>query len=234
MPSDIPPGQVSSYVEYLPALFQQEGDAGSARLIGRFLLAFEQILSGPGTAEQAGIEEIIDRIHLYFHPGPGQAEGERAPAEFLPWLAGWVALSLREDWSEVEKRRIISETVPAYRQRGTRAGLTNILQAYIGSVGVEVQEFIAPLQVGVTATLGVDAVIAGGPPHYFLVKIILPGLDDLDFSRKEQIARAIIDQEKPAHTYYDLHLEFPPTMQIGVRSTVGVDTVLSTQTGDTE
>ena len=34
-----------------------------------------------------------------------------------------------------------------------------------------------------------------------------------------------IDQEKPAHTAYDIEFEHS-TMQIGVRSTIGVDTLL--------
>ena len=37
---------------------------------------------------------------------------------------------------------------------------------------------------------------------------------------------AIIDQEKPAHTFYAFRFRDVPTMQIGVHSTVGVDTVL--------
>jgi phage tail-like protein len=230
----VPPKQVSTYLQYLPAIMQENADEQGVAFLGRWLLAFEQILSGLGDPAAPGLEEIIDRIYRYFDPGPGRAEAERAPSDFLPWLAGWVALTLREDWSEAEKRRIISEIVPVYRQRGTKAGLTTVLQAYIGSVGAEIEEFNEALQLGVTSTVGINTVIGGGPPHYFLVKIILPGLDDLDFSRKEQIARAIIEQEKPAHTYYDLHLQFPPTMQIGVRSTVGVDTLLSTRTSDTE
>jgi phage tail-like protein len=227
MPVNIPASQVSSYLQHLPALLQDANQDGVS-FLGRFLLAFEQILSGLGDPEDPGLEEIIATVHTHFNPGPGRAEAERTPPEFLPWLASWVALTLREDWSEEEKRRIISEIVPAYRQRGTKAGLTNVLQAYIGSVGVEIQEFNEALQVGVTSTVGVDMAVGGGPPHYFLVKIILPGLGDLDFARKEQIARAIIDQEKPAHTYYDLQVEFPPTMQIGIRSTVGIDTLLGT------
>jgi phage tail-like protein len=228
MPTNVPANQVSSYLQYLPAILQQDANEEGVSFVGRFLLAFEQILSGLGDPEEPGLEELIATIHTYFNPGPGHAETERTPVEFLPWLASWVALTLREDWSEAEKRRIISEIVPTYRQRGTKAGLTNVLQAYIGSVGVEIQEFHKALQVGITSTVGVDTAVDGGPPHYFLVKIILPGLGDLDFARKEQIARAIIDQEKPAHTYYDLQVEFPPTMQIGVRSTVGVDTLLGT------
>jgi hypothetical protein len=62
-----------------------------------------------------------------------------------------------------------------------------------------------------------------------MVKMSLSLAGATDFteerSRKEQIARSIIDQEKPAHTYYELLVQFP-TIQVGVTSTVGKDTLL--------
>jgi phage tail-like protein len=196
--------QVSSYLDYLPAIFQQDA------FLGRFLLAFEEILGGP--------EKQLDGIHHYFDP-------EKTPAEFLEWLSGWVALSLREDWEEKTKREFLQKTVPLYRKRGTKAGLEEMLRTYTG-MGVDVHDFSRPLEVGVTSTVGVDTMI-GDSPHYFLVHMYVDTPDRWAFSRKRQIARAIIDQEKPAHTGYDLQIDVP-TMQIGLHSTVGVDTLLAT------
>ena len=48
--------------------------------------------------------------------------------------------------------------------------------------------------------------------------------------RQIAITRALIELEKPAHTDYELDWIYP-TMQIGVHSTVGVDTLLGTVTG---
>jgi hypothetical protein len=45
------------------------------------------------------------------------------------------------------------------------------------------------------------------------------------------IARALIDLEKPAHTFYELVPIFP-SMRIGWHSTVGVDTLLGTTQGE--
>src|SRR5262249_40193319 len=133
--------RVSSYLTHLPALFQEDP------FVGRFLLAFERILSGlkppdsdeprlatgGETSEQPlGLEEIVDKISTYFVPGPQLAPAERAPAGFLPWLASWVALSVREDWEEEEKRRFISRIVSLYRHRGTKYGLEQILETYTG------------------------------------------------------------------------------------------------------
>jgi phage tail-like protein len=201
----------SSYSQYLPALLQSEP------FLDRFLLAFERTLSGvtppdpnDPISNQFGLETYLDRIHTYFDP-VGEAGGERSPAEFLPWLASWVALSLRDDWEEEVRRRFISQIVPLYRQRGTKAGLKKLLELYT-SEGVEIDEF--------------DHL-----PYYFQVQITL---STKDIQRKQQIAKSIINQEKPAHTYYALQI-ITPTMQIineptqpGEGLIVGDTTILGT------
>jgi phage tail-like protein len=250
--ANVTPSQVSTYLQYLPAVLQENADTQGVTFLGRFLLAFEQILSGLGNPKQPGLEEIIGGIvgpdgkemklaslARYFDPGvrsgePLLEEQHRTPQCFLPWLASWVALSLREDWSEEERRRFISRVVPAYQQRGTTSGLTEVLLAYSGITernSIEIREFNQPFQLSVTATVGVDTVVGSGPPHYFWVKIILPGVGNLNRTRREQIVRAIIDQEKPAHTYYDLDIDYP-TMQVGVleRCRVGISTLLGVPT----
>ncbi len=211
----------SSYLDHLPAIFHDE-------FMGRFLLAFERVLSRLPFSDpddplhnQPGLEEYVDHIHTLFDPGPadvGQGtpgwylswllaipwlSGQitpgpagayarlRAPDEFLPWLAGWVALSLREDWDSEAKRRLISEAVSLYRWRGTRRGLRRMLEIYTQGE-VEIYEFEEPA-------------------HYFQVQMHLAHAGEL--RRKEEIARAVIEQEKPAHTFYTLQLLFP-TMQI--------------------
>ena len=216
----------SSLLEYLPAIYQADP------FLGQFLLAFEKILLGvkndnvplPEVKNERkfprkALEEIIATIDLFF-------QSEQTPKEFLSWLASWVALTLREDWEEEEKRRFISRIIPLYRLRGTKAGLEEMLKTYT-ELGVEIYEFIQPMQIGVTSRVGVDTAIDGGPPHYFRVKMVFQEYDPSIRIRKEQIAKAIIEQEKPAHTTYDLVIEVP-TMQIGVHSTVGVDTLLGT------
>ncbi|HEY9605873.1 MAG TPA: phage tail protein [Allocoleopsis sp.] len=201
----------------------------------------EEILGGGAIADpdrileqSSGEKKVLAGIQRYFEPGVRLQNDqfqlltplESTPSEFLPWLASWVAFTLRQDWNDLEKRQFISQIVPLYRQRGTKNGLENLLRAYTGLPGrnVEILEFTQPMQVGNTF-VGIDTVVGGGSPHYFLVKMSLPAPDPAARLRKEQIARAIIDQEKPAHTYYDLRTEVP-TMQIGVRSTIGVDTLL--------
>ena len=66
MTTQIPPDRTSSYLDNLPAMFQQRGDRQNGPFVGRLLLAFEKVLSGLGDPDQPGLEEIIDRIHILF------------------------------------------------------------------------------------------------------------------------------------------------------------------------
>ena len=63
--------------------------------------------------------------------------------EFLPWLSGWVALTLRADWSEATQRSFLQQIVPLYRLRGTRDGLQRMLTLYTGQP-VEVDDDFEP------------------------------------------------------------------------------------------
>ncbi len=214
---------ISRYLDHLPAIYRQKAVGGRSDFLGRLLLAFEHVLTGVGYGR--GLEEILDGIvdedgnvvmagaHRYFTPGPSLPDLERAPKEFLEWLSGWVALTLREDWREEERRRILAEIVPSYRRRGTPDGLKQVLAAFTGlSLGL------------ITITEGEDDEEGEWPPHYFQVRVKVPSIQDI--SRWREVLEPIIDMEKPAHTYYDLQLSPGATMQIGVHSTVGVDTLL--------
>jgi phage tail-like protein len=195
---------VSSYQQYLPAIMQEDP------FMGRFLLAFEKILSGAkdlhsdekiikGNRENVpGLEEIISRVETYFDP-------QETPEQFLPWLAGWVALSLRDDWKTEAKRAFIQEIVKLYRQRGTKEGLVSVLKLYLTNSGfgekVEIFDQFDNF------------------PNYFQVQLTLNDRDPEKYWQQSRIAKAIIDQEKPAHTFYSLKI-LVPTMQLTKRSQV--------------
>lgn len=82
--------QLSSYLEYLPAYLETDP------FLGKFLLAFEGILSGIPEAETQfspqivdhntptlwGLETLISQIHTYFDPNKPQ------PNFYLGWLVG--------------------------------------------------------------------------------------------------------------------------------------------------
>ena len=195
---------VSTYQQYLPALLQEDV------FVGQFLLAFEKILSGldetpskeqiitAKTQNPPGLEEIIDNIHLYFNP-------KETPEEFLPWLAGWVALSLRNDWKVEVKRAFIRQIVGLYRLRGTKAGLEKILGIYLENSGFEKKVKVFDQFANF--------------PNYFQVQLTLNTPDFDKYWREAKIAKAIIDRDKPAQTFYTLKI-LVPTMRLTKRSQV--------------
>lgn len=211
------PDKPSSYLQNLPAIFSEEP------FLGRFLLAFEQVLTGLKKKEGSpseGLEEIIAAIATLFDPAETRED-------FLTWLAGWVALGLRADWTEAQKRNFLSRIVPLYRRRGTKENLAELLSIYTGLSPVITDADDVDFQIGVNSTIGVSTHIGGGIPHFFRVRVTL-GKDESDpasLKRQNQIARALIEMQKPAHTDYELEI-VSDTIQIGARSTIGVDTLL--------
>ena len=77
--------------------------------------------------------------------------------------------------------------------------------------GVEVNELTASFQVGVSSRIGADTLFAGGAPHFFRVRLRLPTADAEQVRRYREVAVAVIEAEKPAHTRYVLDLSTPTT-----------------------
>ncbi len=192
---------VSTYVTYLPAVLQRP-------FMQQFLLGFEAILTG-GVAAPAigstsppaqGIEQIIAGISTYFDP-------QATPSEFLPWLAQWAATSLRADWDETTQRNFLSQVVPLYQQRGTAAGLAAVLSLSLATAASGSSDNVS-IQELTFSTSGEEM-----PAHYFEVTVTVSTSDPTLLARKAREVRAIIDREKPAHTFYGLKIQYP-AMQI--------------------
>jgi phage tail-like protein len=184
----------SSYLEHLPAVFQDDP------FVGKLLLAFERVLSGfsgddPANLPSAapGLERILGQIHTFFDP-------ELAPPEFLPWLASWVATSLREDWDTATRRSFIANVVPLYQRRGTKRALEQLLQLYLNPDRNP--------QRTIDEAIAVNDADATFPPRYFRVQFTIVDRNPQLLSQSAGIATAIIDREKPAHTFYGLRINY--------------------------
>jgi|HubBroStandDraft_6_1064221.scaffolds.fasta_scaffold510995_2 phage tail-like protein len=172
----------SSLLQYLPAIYQQEP------FLGCFLLAFELLLLGCDDAIPLkgvrGLEQSVAGIATYFDP-------YHTPADFLPWLASWTAFSLRFNLDEPQQRQFIANIIPLYRSRGTKANLNELLRIFTDPQKITITDVPPP---------------EGGPPddHRFLVTVQLKSATPDARRRQMQIARAIIELEKPAHTSFVL------------------------------
>jgi phage tail-like protein len=225
-------------MEYLPAIYQEADASHPKTFLGQFLLAFEKVLLGLGEETAAarhvvtgdveadtgieGLGEKIARLHELFDPG-------ETPEEFLPWLASWAALSLRSDLSVMRKRKLLARIIPLYRIRGTRKYLEELLMLCVDAVVMVNDREMPELQVGVHSTVDSDTYLGGGAPYFFKVTLLAPRLNAREVETQIQIARAMIELAKPAHTSYELDV-ISPRLQLGVHSTVGEDTVLGAAT----
>jgi phage tail-like protein len=200
--------QPISLLDYLPAIYREEP------FLGCFLRAFEELFSG--------LEEKVADIATFFDPF-------KTRADFLPWLASWTAFSLRFDLDETQQRAFVANIIPLYRERGTKRSLERLLEIFtVGTPTITEAASLAALQIGKHSTVGIDTTLGGGAPHFFSVTVRLPKWQKPEIQlRQIAIADALIELEKPAHTYFELKPEFP-SMQIGVTSTIGKDTLLGT------
>lgn len=214
-----------------------------------FLEAFEKVLLGyddygplpknpsyDGDLDSvAGLGQKIERLHELFDPYPEQPDPKqpepeqppaKTPARFLPWLASFAALSLPAGMSEVKQRQLVKGMISLYGIRGTKKYLETLLDLCLDGQSSVSEEEIPPMQLGVNHQVGVDTYIGGGPPHFFRVTLYTGGLDASRVEAQRQVAYEVIELAKPAHTTYELTFA-SPQMQIGIHSTIGLDTVLS-------
>lgn len=210
--------------EYLPAIYQEGDSPDSPSFLREFLEAFELVLLGADKgAKRAnqpmeGLGQKIERLHAIFDP-------EETPDEFLPWLAGWAALTLNSHLSPERKRGLVAKIIPLYRIRGTKSYLEQLLDLCVDVDTSVSEEEIPPMQLGERSTLGWDTHLGGGPPHFFRVTLVASKLNAQDVQAQRQFAYEVIELAKPAHTTYDFDVIYPH-MQLGTHSTVGLDTVL--------
>src|SRR4051794_21348102 len=131
----------SEYLRYLPPFLRESAPAspdGDELELADFLLIFQKILTGvreDGVEDAVAItrrddgrtfeplEAVIDQLDRFFDPF-------RTDDAFLPWLASWVGLELRPDWTPAERRKMIARMVRVVRRVGLKAGLFDFLDIY--------------------------------------------------------------------------------------------------------
>jgi phage tail-like protein len=183
----------SLYLNFLPALYRE------VDFIGRFLKIFEQ------TFEPA--VQALDALWAYLDP-------MTAPVSLLPFLAHWVAWPIDSRWTVERQRYLIRSAVELYRWRGTRRGLRLYIHLYTNlpldeHLSTEAEKHICIQEISGQGfvlggtRIGQDAMIGGGRPYHFIVRLRPENPDQVD----EQLVRYIIEQEKPAFCTYELYID---------------------------
>lgn len=155
-------GPVSGYIYDLPSVYHAN------QFLGRFLQIFESLWEP--------LEQRQSHIQMYFDP-------RTCPVDFLPWLAGWLSLPLNPEWPEPRKRTLLTEAFELYRWRGTRYGLSRIIELSTG---------LAPE-------------ILDEPSLHAVIRIKLTVAADSAFDR--HALEDVINAHKPAHVGYIIDLQ---------------------------
>lgn len=174
------PGLVNPHplVTALPSLYQ-----GSS-FTERFLSAFDDLL--------APLFTTLGTVDAYLDP-------RLAPADFLPWLAGWVGIELDENWSEEQQRRLIAEGVSLLQWRGTRRGLVDLIGNYLG---VEETAVVVEDSGGVAWSATPNGPLPGSGVPTVLVRVA--GTDgEVDLARLERVVESAV----PAHVAPTVEVE---------------------------
>jgi phage tail-like protein len=108
-----------TFLRYLPAIYGE--NLQSREFLARWLTLFESTFD----AEHERVQGLAPLFDPY-----------AAPARLLPWLAGWLALELPEEWPGTRQRVAIAEAFESYAHRGTVAGLRSSLRVQLGLAAV--------------------------------------------------------------------------------------------------
>ena len=183
----------SLYLDFLPVLFRE------VDFIGRFLKIFEQAFE-PAV-------QTMDALWAYLDP-------MTAPEALLPFLAHWVAWPVDSRWTVARQRYLIRSAIELYRWRGTRKGLRLYIHLYTDlplddqiirerDKHICIEEILGQGFVLGKTHLGQDAMIGGGRPYHFIVRL----RPDIPGQVNEELVRHIIEQQKPAFCTYELYIE---------------------------
>lgn len=219
----------ASYIDYLPAIYREEPH--SKDLLERFLSIFESIIFET--------DYTIEHIDRFF-------DACGAPPQFLSWLASWLAVPVDKDWTEEKKRLFIRHAISLYKKRGTREGLSDSIELFTGIKPLIVENFRINLPCKGEEPLPCsDEDTIFFPPEEAKIKIdgkeeklinILFGTErfvfsvflqdpDINTATIKQVRR-IIDEQKPAHTCYNLKV-LEPWFYLDMHTYLGINTTLT-------
>jgi phage tail-like protein len=159
----------------LPGLYQEDDSAQ------RFVGAFDDVLA-PVFASLDGFEAYIDPW--------------LAPADFVDWLSGWVALALDENWPLERKRTLVARSVELYRIRGTARGLAEHV-ALVTGVEPEIEE-----SGGVAASTEAGQPLPGTNEPKAVLRLRVPKPDAVD----RRMLEALVEAVRPAHLTVGLEI----------------------------
>ncbi|SDI18765.1 phage tail protein, P2 protein I family [Actinokineospora alba] len=119
-----------------------------------------------------------------------------APPDFLDWLAGWVGVTLDENWLMEHRRATVAHAVDLHRARGTARGLRAYLEAATGG-RIDVVD-----SGGVAVSTTPGGALPGSDQQRLTVRVCPPRSGSVDVSTVEKL----VAEAKPAHVLHQVEL----------------------------
>jgi phage tail-like protein len=237
----------ASSLQYLPGVYKEDQVSGD--FTARFLSIFDTLRNRTSV-------QITD-IARYFDPKATPANPPNvAGPDFLGWLAGWLGLSLHNNWPVRKRRELVRQAHKLFDLRGTPEGLKLMIELYSGfkprilelfrlrrwlvvdssrlgdQSSVLGKNIMNRLQIGENSKVGSFQLIDYGNPsldffNSYAYQFVVIVPRWPGASEADRMAlQQIIEMGKPAHTQAQLRWD-EPRFRIGLQSLVGVDTVLA-------
>ncbi|MFC4260975.1 phage tail protein [Marinobacter lacisalsi] len=200
-----------SSLRFLPPPFHQDPD--SRHFLDRFLSYFDTVF--------AEVEYEIDHFARLLDTN------NVPPGEFLDWLGSWFNLQFLAQWPADLRRTMISQAIPHFRQRGTLAGLRQMVQWHTGlndPMPQIIEHYRLRERDPATVPVAHASLVPEGMPLAHRFTLVLPAFAASDQAEREQLER-LIDAQKPAHSHYQLRL-FEVGVCVARQATLGVDALL--------
>jgi phage tail-like protein len=148
------------------------------------------LLSGLDVA-LAPVFATLDALETYVDPA-------MAPDDFLTWLASWVGLTFDDRWTDEQRRALVPAMVPAYRLRGTKAGLRAIVRLFTGT-----DPDIRDSGGVATSTEPGQAAIPPAGPNIIRVRVRLPQGSLVTAARLRELVETMV----PVHLAVEVEIE---------------------------
>ncbi|OUS78199.1 hypothetical protein B1748_05425 [Paenibacillus sp. MY03] len=195
-----------TYLEYLPSVYQE--DEESRDFLERYLSIF-------GTAF-IELEEEIGDLSRYIDP-------YRAKGEHLRWLATWIGLETDDYWTDEQVRSFILAAPELYRYRGTKRGISAVIEMYTGVEPIIVEQFQTKIMRDHAELRSLTDALYDDNPYSFTV-LLRP--EQALGEKQLVVIEGLLEEQKPAYTEAKL-VQLQPWMYLDLHTYLGINTVLT-------
>ncbi len=192
--------------DYLPQFYKENPQ--SFDFLSRFLGVYQSFMGD--------LEEEIMGVSRYFDP-------QFVEGDFLKWLGEWVAVDRSSMWQEKQLRQLIQRSFSLYKLKGTKEGLMQILELYIGKRPVIIETYEVMNHYSKSTYEENYKLLYGNDQYVFFVLV-----DEENVPNQQVLLeiKRIVSLHKPAHTVAEV-IVLKPLMTLGGHTYLGLNSNIS-------